>query len=184
MRLLLIVPLCLAAAACSGGDEASNNAAAAAPDKLPAGTWQTNFEVTAFRSTDKTTPALKAVVGDKETATGCVTEAERARPAPELFAGSGYKCSYSNSYFKDGMINASITCSRPELTGDINMTVQGSYTATTFEATIDGTSYLPGPGDFTMSRRVTGTVTPGVCQAAAPADPNAKGGKPKGKAGG
>jgi hypothetical protein len=165
MRYLSIVPFCLAAAACSGGDEAKNEAAAV-PATLPAGTWQAAFEVKRFASADQTTPALKAKQGDKEQSSSCVTEAQRTQPAPELFAGAGYSCTYQNSYIKDGMINATIACTRPELKGQINMAVQGSYTADSFEATVDSTSYLPGPGDFTMSRKVKAKLTPGACQAA------------------
>ena len=165
MRALLIVPFCLAAAACSGGDDNANQAAAA-PASLPAGTWQAEFEVTKFDSTDKTTPALKAKKGDKEQASSCVPEADRANPPPALFAGEGYSCTYQNSYIRDGMINATIACTRPELKGQINMAVQGSYDAKSFEATVDSTSFLPGPGDFTMSRKLKGKLTPGACQAA------------------
>jgi len=192
MRLLLIVPLCFAAAACSGGDEAANQSAEA-PATLPAGTWQAEFEVKRFASADQTTPALKAKQGDKEKASSCVPEAQRATPAPELFAGAGYACTYQNSYIKDGMINATIQCTRPELKGQINMAVQGNYTADSFEATVDSTSYLPGPGDFTMSRKVKGKLTPGACQPApaagatgntAAANGSAGAAPAKGKAGG
>lgn len=185
MRALIIVPLCLAAAACSGGDE-TNNQSAETPTLLPAGTWQTEFEVKTFRSADKTTPALKAKEGDKEKVDSCVPEADRAKPAPELFAGGGYDCTYANSYIKNGMINAGISCTRPELKGQINMTVQGSYDADSFEATVDATSYLPGPGDFTLSRKVEGKLSPGACQPAAPAGAAGadQAGKPKAKAGG
>jgi hypothetical protein len=183
MRFFMIVPLCLAAAACSGGDE-DNKQAAEAPATLPAGTWQAEFEVKSFDSTDQTTPALKAKKGDKEQASSCVPEAQRALPAPELFAGAGYSCTYQNSYIKGGTINATIACTRPELKGQINMAVQGSYTASDFEATVDSTSYLPGPGDFRMSRKVKGKLTPGACQPApAAADGNAAA-PAKAKAGG
>jgi hypothetical protein len=186
MRLLVIVPLCAAAAACSEGGDSGGNEAAAAPATIPAGTWNSEFEVKSFRSADKTTPALKAKEGDKEKASSCVPEAQRAQPPADLFAGSGYSCTYSNSYIKDGTINASLACTRPELKGQVNMQVSGTYTADAFEANVDSTSYLPGDGDFTMSRHVKGKVTPGACQPAAPAaDAAAKGGaKPKAKAGG
>jgi hypothetical protein len=175
MRYLTIVPLCLVAAACGGGGGENKQEAKEAPDKLPAGTWATKFEVESFTSMDKTTPALKAKDGDKEEASACVTEADRAKPAPELFAGNGYTCNYANSYVRGGMINASMTCTRPELKGQVNMTVSGSYDEDSFEAEVDGTSFLPGPGDFRMRRKVEGKLTPGACQAAAPA--GAEGGK-------
>src|SRR4051794_28449279 len=164
MRIVLIVPLCLAAAACSGGDDGANQAAAA-PETLPAGTWQSDFEVTKFASVGGPTPALKAKQGDKEQASSCVPEADRAKPAPELFAGSGYSCTYQNSYIKDGMINAAWSCTRPELKGEIHMAMQGSYTADSFEGTVDSSSYLPS-GNFTMTRKVKAKLSPGACQPA------------------
>jgi hypothetical protein len=184
MRAFLIVPFCFAAAACSGGDGDNQQAAAEAPDSLPTGTWKTELEVKSFRSADRSTPALKAKVGDKEEATDCVTDADRAKPAPALFVGSGYDCTYANGYFRGGMINAAMTCTRPELKGQVNMTVSGSYDKDSFEVQVDGTSFLPGDGDFVMTRKVKGKVTPGACQPApaAPAADAEKGGKAKAKA--
>ncbi len=89
---------------------------------------------------------------------------------PELFAGTGYSCTYQNSYIKDGMINANIQCTRPELKGTVNMSVSGTYTADSFEAEVDTNSYLAGPGNFRMSRKVKGKLTPGACQPAASSD--------------
>jgi hypothetical protein len=176
MRILTIVPICLAAAACSGGDEA-NNQSAAAPPVLPAGMWQTQFEVTKFYSPDKTTPALKAKTGDKEQDSTCIPASQSVQAVPGLFAGAGYSCTYQNSYIKDGTINATIACTRPELKGTINMSVSGDYTANSFEADVDTISYLAGPGNFRMNRKVKGKLTPGACQpAAAGADGNASAG--------
>jgi hypothetical protein len=127
-----------------------------------------NSEITGFRSLDKTTPAIKAAVGDKETETVCVQKAA-AEPPPSLFAGSGYQCSYRSAYIKEGTLNATLDCRRGDLQGSVMMTVQGSYTASGFTGTADGTAYLPGPGDFAISRKLSGTVKPGACTPA-PAD--------------
>ena len=170
MRMLVIVPLCVAAAACSGGGDEGANQSAAVPASIPAGTWKTELEVKTFRSADKTTPALKAKEGDKEQASSCVPQGQGEQPPADLFTGSGYQCTYARSYIKDGTINAALTCTRPELKGQVNMQVSGTYEADEFEAQVDSTSYLPGDGDFTMSRKVKGKLTPGACQpvAAAP----------------
>jgi hypothetical protein len=158
--------LCLAAAACGGGG-GEEKKADGPPALLPAGTWTVTSEVTAFRSLDKTAPALKAAVGDKETTTICV---DKAAPEPPvaLFSGNGYTCSYKSAFIKEGMLNATIDCRRAGIDGAIMMTVQGGYTATGFTGTADTTAYLPGPGDYAMSRRLNGSVKPGAC-APAPA---------------
>ncbi len=183
MRMLLIVPLCLAAAACSGGDD-TDNQAAAAPETMPAGTWQAAFEVTRFDSADKSTPALKAKSGDKEQDSTCIPASRSAEAVPELFAGTGYSCTYQTSYIKGGTINASLQCTRPELKGLINMTVEGSYDAKSFEATVKSSSYLSGPGNFTMTRKVKGKLTPGACQPAPAADASGNASEAEAKKGG
>src|SRR4051812_25977352 len=126
MRSLIIVPLCLAAA-CSDGGGAQNQAAEAAA-AMQSGQWEISSEVTGFRSTDKATPALKAAVGDKATAPGCIEAGKEDKPPPELFAGAGYECEYKDHYVRDGHINLSLECEREALEGKIQMTVEGTYT--------------------------------------------------------
>jgi hypothetical protein len=170
MRYLLLVPICLAAGCSGGGEDANKAAAVATPATMPAGQYATEVEVTAFRSTDNQTPAITAKQGDKSTAAGCVTAG--SPPPAALFTGEAYKCNYQSSYFKDGILNASLDCTAPKITGTITMTVQGSYTAKDFEATVETSTYLPGPGDFAMTRKVTGRLTGPTC---APAEGDAGG---------
>jgi hypothetical protein len=164
MRAFAIIPLCLVAA-CSGGEEKKAEAAGA----MQAGQWETTSEVISFKSTDKATPALKAAAGDKSTAPACIEEKDAKKPEPELFAGEGYECKYKSDYIRNGRINASLDCKRDAIKGDIMMTVQGSYTGDSFQATVDTISYLPGEGDFQMSSKIAGRRTGASC-AAPPAD--------------
>jgi hypothetical protein len=161
MRYLTIVPIFLAAA-CSGGGE-EKKAEEAAATTMAAGQWEVSHEVTSFRSTDKATPALKAAAGDKTTSPACIEEVDAAKPKPELFAGAGYECKYKTDYIRNGRINASITCERDALEGEIMMTVQGTYKGDSFEGTVDAVSYLSGEGDFQMSSRMSGRRTAPAC---------------------
>jgi hypothetical protein len=179
MRYLMMLPLCLAATAC-GGEEKATNAAAAIPATMAPGQYATDIEVTAFRSTDGRTPVLKAAVGDKSAGGGCLTT---GNPPPELFASPGHKCSYKTTYIKDGMINASLGCKADGIDGDITMNVEGSYTATGFDATVKTNTYLPGAGDFEMSRKVKGTLTGPSCAPAVDAEGNSAAGNESAKAG-
>jgi hypothetical protein len=174
MRALIVVPLCLMAA-CSGGEEKK---AEVVVDTMRAGQWETTVDVASFRSTDKATPALKAAAGDKSTVLACIEEGDAKKPKPELFAGEGYECDYKSSYIRKGRINASLECKRDALKGQIMMTVQGKYTADSFEATVDTLSYLPGEGDFEMSSKITGRRTGDTCAAEGEGDAgNAAGNK-------
>lgn len=166
MRALLIVPLCLVAACAEGGGEEKKVEEQAAT--IDAGAWESSFEVTAHRSTDQTRPAMTAAVGDKSSSISCVAEADKATPPPELFAGDGYDCDYRNSYIRGGRINASLSCRRPGVDGELMMSVDGSYKADSFEGTVQTTSYLPGRGDFETTRKVTGRKTAAACTAPVP----------------
>ncbi|TFI57448.1 DUF3617 family protein [Sphingomonas parva] len=165
MRGLMLASLCLVAA-CSGGEEKKAEDTAAAPAAPGAGQWETTFETTAFRSTDGKTPAVKAAVGDKVTGAACVAAGEESKPAPALLVGEGYDCTYSTSYIKEGRVNAQLSCKREGVSGDIQMSVSGTSTADSFEGTVDTNSYLPGDGDFSMSRKVVAKRTGPACQAA------------------
>ncbi|HEX8573513.1 MAG TPA: DUF3617 family protein [Allosphingosinicella sp.] len=168
MRGLIIVPLFLAAA-CSGGEEAKIEEAAAT---MQAGQWEVSSEVTAFRSTDKATPALKAAVGDKSAAPACIEAGKEGKPPAGMFAGAGYECDYKDSYIRSGRITATLECERDALEGKIFMTVEGSYKGDSFEGTSSSTSYLSGEGDFAMNSKFSGRRTGPTC--AAPAEEKGK----------
>ena len=162
MRALIAGSLCLAVAACSGGGEPKKEEAAAKA-VLDAGQWETNFEVTSIRSTDNTTPVVKAEAGDKSTALSCIAAADK--PDPEMFAGEGYDCDYKNSHIRSGRIVAQLSCRRSGVDGEIMMTVDGDYDAKGFTGTVSSTSFLPGSGDFAMNRKMTGKKTADTCAA-------------------
>ena len=163
MRAWIIVPLGLIAACSGGGGEEKKTESAGAATSLEAGQWETSFETTKFGSTDKTEPALKAAVGDKETASFCLAAADTSNPPPELFAGEGYDCDYKSSYLRKGRINASLSCERDGIDGQIMMSVEGTFTGTGFEGTAETTTYLPGRGDFAQTRTVSGRRTAETC---------------------
>jgi hypothetical protein len=160
MRGLIVIPLCLAAA-CSGGGEEKK--AAEAPGKLQAGQWEISSEVTAFRSADKATPALKATVGDKSAAQACIEAGKEEKPAAETFGGVGYECDYKDHYIRGGRINLSLECERDALEGKVMMSIQGTYTGDSIEGTSTATSFLPGDGDFVMTSKITGRRTGPTC---------------------
>lgn len=165
MRCLIIVPLCLAAA-CSGeggGEKKAEEAAAT----MQAGQWEVTSEVTAFRSTDKATPALKAAVGDKATSPVCIEAGKEGKPPAAIFAGAGYECEYKDSYIRSGRITATLDCERDALEGKIFMTIEGTYKGDSFEGTASSNSFLSGDGDFAMNSKFSGRRTGPTCSAPA-----------------
>ena len=178
MRALILVPF-LAVAACSGEGGEKKEEKAARPASFPAGQWQADFEVENIRSTDKTEPALAAKAGDKESVAACATEG--AGPPPELLAGPGYQCQPKNSYVRNGRMTVSLDCTREGIEGQVMMTVDGTYSADTVEGTVHTTTYLPGRGDFEMSRKFSGRRTGDTCT---PADTGGAEGNAAGNAAG
>ncbi|HEX8467402.1 MAG TPA: DUF3617 family protein [Allosphingosinicella sp.] len=170
MRGLIVAPLCLLAA-CSGGGEEK---AAEAADALQAGQWQISSEVSDFRSTDKATPALKAVAGDKAAAPACIEDGKEDEPPAAMFAGVGYECEYKDRYISGGRLNLSLECEREALEGKVMVSVQGTYKGDSFEGTATATSFLPGDGDFVMNSKITGKRTGPSCTAPAAQDEKAK----------
>ena len=165
MRGLMMASVCLLAA-CSGSaeDKKDEGPVAALPG---AGQWEASFETTAFRSTDGKTPILTSAVGDKATVGACIAPGTESKPNPVLLAGEGYDCSYTNSYVKDGKVNAQLSCKREGANGTISMSVDGKSTADTFEGVVDANSFLSGDGDFAISRKITARRTGPTCQAPA-----------------
>jgi hypothetical protein len=156
-----VIGTAFALAACGGAAEEKK--AEEAPAALAAGQWEVASEVTAFGSTDKALPALKAAVGDKATSLACVEKGDEDKPKPELFAGTGYDCKYRDNYIRRGRINASLSCERESVKGDIMMNVEGTYTAAGFQGIVTATSFLPGEGDFKMVSKITGRRTADAC---------------------
>jgi Protein of unknown function (DUF3617) len=171
MRGLIVIPLCLAAA-CSGGGEEKK--AAEAADAMQAGQWEISSEVSAFRSADKATPALKAAAGDKASGPACIEAGKEAEPPAEMFAGAGYECNYKDRYISGGRINVSLECEREAIEGKIMVSVQGTYKGDSFEGTTTATSFLPGDGDFVMNSKINGRRTGPACAAPAAEDQKAK----------
>jgi hypothetical protein len=174
MRYSMVLPLCAALAACGGGgDEAAPKKAEEQAATIAAGQWETSTEVTVMRSTDQTEPAVKAAVGDKATHAACVTEADKAKPDPALFVGEGFTCKYAeNTYIRGGRLNASLSCTHKGVDGEIMMQLDGKYKGESFEALAQVNSYLPGRGDFTMTRKITGRKTGDACAAPAAGEGN------------
>ena len=164
-RVVMLASLCLVAA-CSAGGEEEKKAEGPVAATFGAGQWEASFETTAFRSTDGKTPILAAKVGDKETAAACVAAGSEEKPDAALLVGEGYECSYGTSYIRGGRVNSQLTCTRGGV-GPIGFSVSGTSTADSFEGTAEAVSYLPGNGDFAMTRKVTARRTGPSCAAPA-----------------
>ena len=165
MRSLALLPL-LVLAAC-GGAEAEQKTADTTNLKMTAGKWALASEVTSVDSLDKTPPAIKAAVGDKGTAEECLAATDLEKPQPTLFVGNDMgECKYDSFYMSRGRLNAAVGCKKEGLVGNIQVSVEGTYTADSFDVLARTQTALAGPGDVAIARKVKGSMkTAGACQA-------------------
>lgn len=160
-------------AGCSG-DTAPKPKEEAQAAALQPGEYEITAKIDALRSTDKTTPAIKAKAGDPPTTRrACV--AASGGIAAEAFADAGDKCAESSSYLRNGRLSLQLTCSRPGK-GQVMQLADGNFKADSFEAKLTTATYFAGPGDYEMTRTFAGKRV-GECPAASA---NSEPGKAKG----
>jgi len=143
-------------AACSGksDDKSADEAAQAAALKLQPGQWEMTSEVTKMEMPGHNgeMPGLKQA---KVTTSNCITQAQVDQPQPTLFSATKGACKYDEFSMKDGRITSSMTCKQPNTDNGMHMRVDGKYTATSMDATVEMVSAMPG-GNMTMSSTLSG----------------------------
>ena len=168
MRTIILGLACaLGLAACSD-DAPTENKAEAKANALQPGEYEFTAVVDSVRSTDNTTPAtnLKVAAQGEETEKVRMCVAEDGAIDPMIFAEASDKCTPSSSYMRGGRMSLQFNCSRANR-GNLTQTVDGTFTATSFETKVITSSYFAGPGDYAMTRTLTGTRV-GDCPAAQP----------------
>lgn len=155
-------------AACSGdpGKEAKKEAKAAS---LQPGEYQVTDTVDELRSTDNSTPATatKAAAPGEPPATLRTCVGADGALDPKIFAEAGDQCASTGSYMRGGRLSFQFNCTRAGK-GGLSQLVDGKFTAESFEASVTSSTYFSGPGDYSLTRTLTGKRV-GECPATPPA---------------
>jgi hypothetical protein len=162
MRAFAFIPLLLLAACSEASEPAKTEAEAPVAAELQAGQWEVASEVVSLLQRDKGSPAIKTPEGTKGSIQSCVAPADVKKPQPALFVDEKMKCTYRDIYMSGGRLNATLACSRPGLSGQISALVNGSFTATTLDATTVVETDLYSDGDVRIETKLTGRRT-GEC---------------------
>ena len=160
MRKLALASLAVLAACSEGGDPAEKKESAQAALKMQPGQWETTVEVTEMTMADKSMPSIKG--GQKTTVSSCVTAEQVDKPGAAVFGASKGDCSYDNFYMSNGRLNASMSCKQAGMPGTVNSSIDGRYSADSFEADVTTSSYT-GTADFKMAAKVTGKRVAATC---------------------
>jgi len=164
MRLLIGVAAAAALSACGGGNDGGGNGSGgggkagggSAEVTMQPGQWEMTATVT--RMTVPGMPAgMNPPMPPPNTTRNCLTE-EEARQASANFlnetTGAGEGCTSQNSSMSGGRIQATVQCNRPE--GQVRMTMNGQYTATTIDMTQTVQTSMQGGQNVEMEARIAG----------------------------
>lgn len=151
-KLALFAPTLAMCAACSGSAVS-----------LQPGQWETTIQFSSIEmpgAPEAAVAPMRAMLGQPRTVPSCMTPADAANPGNKALnpQGENQGCQYSENTFAGGTIRVHATC-RPPTGGTMQMNMDGSYTATTMQATISQEMHAPPntPGPQTM--RMTGNLT-------------------------
>jgi hypothetical protein len=165
MRRIVVSALVGLAACSGGGGEESSNKIDRASIRLEPGEWELTNEITNITLADQGTAAVPMKVGMRTTTKSCITPEQVEQPQPTIFASSKDTCTYKNFYMSRGRLVASMSCKQPGLDGEMLMTVEGDYTNTSMDVTVEMATSLVGPGDVKVNSKISGRRL-GECPAA------------------
>ncbi len=167
MRIMIIAAILSATAAC--GSEPVKPVEAEAPATLPPGEYEVVSEVTKLASADKSIPATKLKMGQKDVIRACV--AADGTPDAAMFIETGDTCTVNNSYARSGRLSVQYTCNRRGK-GELYPNADGNFTADGYKAIVTVASSFPGNGDYNLTRTLTakrvGNCPAGGAKAGAP----------------
>jgi len=130
---------------------------------LQPGMWETTMQFTSIDvpgAPPAQLAAMRAMMSQPQTHSECMTPEEAANPAQKMMnpSSNGNSCQFTDSTFAGGTIRVHGTCQgagRP--TATTNM--EGTYTATTIQATISSEGHPPAGTAGPQTVRMSGTIS-------------------------
>ena len=148
--------------ACSG-DSASEAKKEAKAKALEPGEYEVTAKVDSIRSTDNSTPGTKSAAADPPRVTRTCVPADGTIDAA-VFAEADETCTATDRYMRGGRMSLQFKCNRSG-EGLMTQMVDGNFTADSFTGKLMTATYFAGPGDYEMTRTITGKRV-GDCPAA------------------
>jgi hypothetical protein len=169
-RLIIFVPAIALAgivAGCGGG-----------ANQLQPGQWEMAVQVKSLEMPGAP-PELQAQmrrgIGQSQTNRDCITPEQARNPLGQMrdmvAQGRAANCRFTDEVFGGGVIRIRATCPGPGGQGEGRMSMEGTFTATTLQATLTATAQggnaaVPGATGMNMTAEITGRRV-GECAAGA-----------------
>ncbi len=143
---------------------ATGGAPAATGPAMQPGQWEMVTQVTALEMPGAPPAAqaqLRAQQGRSQTDRQCITPEQAANPSRNLVSGAqSGNCQFGDTIWSGGVIRIRATCRQPGGSGQAEMAMEGSFTATTLDARLSviatGPNLTGAPG--TQQMRATSIV--------------------------
>ncbi|MGP1352681.1 MAG: DUF3617 domain-containing protein [Parasphingopyxis sp.] len=163
-------PVALLGACSSGGDadadgdgEISSEEAQAemenADVSITPGQWEATVQLTEFDMPDmpeEMRGMMQEQMGQAQTSTSCITEEEAANPEANMFGDENDDCTYTDFDMSGGTILIAGTCQAEGMPGGMTMRMEGSYTETSYDMTMNMDMDTGPMGPMTMAGQVSG----------------------------
>jgi len=171
-------PIALLGACSSGGadadgdgeitsDEVQAEMEAAAISITP-GQWETTVQLTEFdmpQMPEEARGMMQQQMGRAQTNTSCITPEEAADPEANMFGDGNDDCTYTDFTMSGGTILIAGSCQAQGMPGAMTMRMEGSYTPTSYDMTMNMDMESGPAGPMTMAGQVTGRFAGPVCGA-------------------
>jgi hypothetical protein len=130
---------------------------------LQPGMWETTVQFTSIDvpgAPPAELAAMRAMMSRPQTHSECMTPEQAASPAQRMMnpSSNGNACQFSDSTFAGGTIRVHGTCQAPGR-GTSQTNMEGSYTATTMQATVSSEIHPPAGTPGPQSVRMSGTLS-------------------------
>ena len=136
--------------------------------KMEPGQWEATNEILSASAPGLPEEALKQMVGQKTTVSNCVTPEQAAKPSANFMAAQkNSNCTYEDFSMEGGKMTGTMTCSGGQVPGQMQMAMEGEYSARSYDMNMDMSAKgMPGGMTMTIKARTTGRRT-GECTEAA-----------------
>lgn len=133
------------------------------------GQWEASVQLTEFEIPQMPESArgmMREQMGQTRTSTSCITPEQATDPEASMF-GEDDDCSYSDFNMSGGTILIAGSCQSRGMPGAMNMRMEGSYTSTSYDMTMNMSMDSGPAGPISMAGQVTGRFVGPDCATAA-----------------